>query len=53
MVQEDRHCIDGITQLKAVRAALEGAPLQPPAYHTKHCVAESSREGGGVEKIVS
>lgn len=51
MVDEDRYCIDVLTQLNATSAALESVALQLLADHTEHCVAEAIRSGGGSNKI--
>ena len=46
MVEEDRYCIDILTQLSAVTAALDGVGLLVLEDHVRHCVRE-----GGDEKI--
>ena len=51
MVEDDRYCIDVLTQVNATRAALEGVALQLLADHTEHCVMEAIRSGGGTEKV--
>ena len=51
MVDEDRYCIDVLTQVNAARAALEGVALQLLADHTEHCVAEAIRAGAADEKV--
>jgi CsoR family transcriptional regulator, copper-sensing transcriptional repressor len=51
MVEEDRYCIDVLTQVNATRAALESVALRLLADHTEHCVAEAIRSGGGTEKV--
>ena len=51
MIQEDRYCIDVLTQVNAIRAALESVALQLLADHTQTCVTEAIRAGGGVEKV--
>jgi CsoR family transcriptional regulator, copper-sensing transcriptional repressor len=51
MVDEDRYCIDVLTQVNATRAALESVALQLLADHTEHCVAEAVRSGSGSKKI--
>lgn len=44
MVEEDRHCIDVITQITAVQAALDKIALGLLDGHARHCLA-----GGGDE----
>ena len=51
MVDEDRYCIDVLTQVSAVRAALESVALLLLADHTQHCVTEAIRAGDGSEKV--
>ena len=51
MVDEDRYCIDVLTQVNAARAALESVALQLLADHTEHCVAEAIQRGGGRAKV--
>jgi CsoR family transcriptional regulator, copper-sensing transcriptional repressor len=51
MVEEDRYCIDVLTQVNATRAALESVALQLLADHTEHCVMEAIRSGGGGKKV--
>ena len=51
MVAEDRYCIDVLTQVNAVRAALESVALQLLADHTEHCVAEAIQSGDATEKV--
>jgi DNA-binding FrmR family transcriptional regulator len=51
MVEQDTYCIDVLTQVSAVRAALEGVALQLLAGHTEHCVSEAIRSGDGDEKV--
>ena len=51
MVEEDRYCIDVLTQVNATRAALESVALKLLADHTAHCVTEAIRSGGGGRKV--
>ena len=51
MVEDDRYCIDVLTQVNAVRAALESVALQLLADHTEHCVAEAIQSGDATEKV--
>jgi len=45
MVEDDRYCIDVLTQVSAVKAALESVALLLLADHTEHCVTEAIRAG--------
>jgi DNA-binding FrmR family transcriptional regulator len=51
MVEEDRYCIDVLTQVNAARSALESVALQLLADHTEHCVSEAVRAGAGRAKV--
>ena len=51
MIEEDRYCIDVLTQVNATRAALESVALQLLADHTEHCVTDAIRSGKGSAKV--
>ena len=51
MVDEDRYCIDVLTQVSAAKAALDAVALALLQDHTEHCVAEAIRAGDGTTKI--
>jgi len=51
MVEDDRYCIDVLTQVSAAKAALESVALLLLADHTEHCVSEAIRAGDGAEKV--
>ena len=44
MVEEERYCIDVLTQISAIEAALDKVALGLIDEHTRHCVVEA--EGG-------
>ena len=44
MVEEERYCIDVLTQIGAIEAALDKVALGLIDEHTRHCVVEA--EGG-------
>jgi DNA-binding FrmR family transcriptional regulator len=48
MVDEDKYCIDILTQVSAVTSALESVALGLLDEHLQHCVAEAIAEGGDV-----
>lgn len=50
MVEADRYCIDVLTQVAAVRAALETISLTLLEDHIDHCLADAIRSGSGAEK---
>jgi DNA-binding FrmR family transcriptional regulator len=45
MVDEDRYCIDIVTQISAVRAALRRAEEEILADHVSHCVEHAIASG--------
>lgn len=45
MIDEDRYCIDVVTQLAAVRAALRRVEEEILEDHAAHCVAEAIASG--------
>jgi DNA-binding FrmR family transcriptional regulator len=51
MVEEDRYCIDVLTQVSAAKAALDRVALILLADHTEHCVAEAIQAGKGGAKV--
>jgi DNA-binding FrmR family transcriptional regulator len=51
MVEEDRYCIDVLTQVSAVKSALESVALLLLNDHVDHCVADAIRAGDGADKV--
>jgi CsoR family transcriptional regulator, copper-sensing transcriptional repressor len=49
MVEEDRYCIDVITQISAVQAALDKVALGLLDGHARHCVVDGHAEGSPEE----
>jgi CsoR family transcriptional regulator, copper-sensing transcriptional repressor len=47
MIEDERYCIDILTQISATRAALDRVALEVLNDHVLHCVRE-----GGEEKVV-
>jgi CsoR family transcriptional regulator, copper-sensing transcriptional repressor len=45
MVEEDRYCIDVLTQISAVSKALDALALEVLDDHVKHCVAGAVASG--------
>ena len=45
MVEEDRYCIDVLTQLAAIRAALAQVGLQVLDAHARGCLATAVQSG--------
>lgn len=50
MIEEDRYCIDVLTQLQAVKAALARAESEVLRSHAAHCVAEAIASGDEAEQ---
>lgn len=46
MVEEDKYCIDILTQISALTSALEGVAIGLLDEHLKHCVVDAAKEGG-------
>jgi DNA-binding FrmR family transcriptional regulator len=47
MVEEERYCIDVLTQIGAIQAALDKVALGLLDEHTRHCVVEAD----GTERV--
>ncbi|RAY13265.1 transcriptional regulator [Actinomadura craniellae] len=45
MVEDDRYCIDVLTQISAIRAALDKVALGLLDGHVRHCVQEGAEAG--------
>jgi DNA-binding FrmR family transcriptional regulator len=50
MVEDDRYCIDIVTQLSAARAALRRAEEEILADHVAHCVEHAIASGNKTEQ---
>lgn len=46
MIDEDKYCIDVLTQIGAVNRAMESVALGLLDEHLRHCVAHAVAEGG-------
>ena len=51
MVEDDRYCIDVLTQVSAVKAALAAVALLLLQDHTEHCVVDAIQAGDGSAKV--
>jgi CsoR family transcriptional regulator, copper-sensing transcriptional repressor len=49
MVEDERYCIDILTQISAVGTALDSLALQLLDGHVKHCVADAMASGDQAE----
>ena len=50
MVEEERYCVDILTQIRAVRAALKRVEDAVVRTHVEHCVAQAARSGSEAER---
>ena len=50
MVEEERYCVDILTQVRAARAALKRVEEAVVREHVEHCVAQAVQSGDGVEQ---
>jgi DNA-binding FrmR family transcriptional regulator len=55
MVEEDRYCIDVLTQISAVQAALDKVALGLLDDHARHCVmpAEGAEQADKTEELMA
>jgi DNA-binding FrmR family transcriptional regulator len=51
MIDEDRYCVDVLTQLNSVGAALRAVGMELLDDHVRNCVTESIERGDGREKV--
>jgi DNA-binding FrmR family transcriptional regulator len=50
MVEDDRYCIDVLTQISAIQAALDKVALGLLDDHARHCVVGGAAEGTPEER---
>ncbi|MBX3665672.1 MAG: metal-sensitive transcriptional regulator [Burkholderiales bacterium] len=51
MVQDDRYCVDVLTQVAAIQSALDAVALRLLEDHTRGCVADAVRADRGDRAI--
>ena len=51
MVEEDRYCVDILTQIAAIRSALDAVAMQLLEDHAHGCVQSAIRAGHGREAV--
>jgi DNA-binding FrmR family transcriptional regulator len=53
MVDEEKYCIDILTQISALKSALDGVAMGLLDDHLQHCVLDAARSGGpeGEQKL--
>jgi DNA-binding FrmR family transcriptional regulator len=50
MVEQERYCVDILTQIRAARAALRRVEEAVLREHVEHCVAQAMRSGDAAEQ---
>ena len=51
MVEDDRYCVDVLTQVTAVTRALQAVAVGLLDEHLRHCVADAISGGDDTERI--
>jgi DNA-binding FrmR family transcriptional regulator len=54
MVEDDRYCIDVLTQISAVQSAIESVALRLLNDHVRHCVvgSEGDTQAGRLDELM-
>ena len=52
MIEEQRYCIDVLTQIRAVRAALDKVEQETLGDHLQHCVAHAFHAGSEKDRQI-
>ncbi len=52
MIEQDRYCVDILSQLSSIKAALTQVELMLLESHTRGCVSDAIRQDNGEEKIL-
>lgn len=53
MVEEDRYCVDVLTQIAAAQQALRAVGRELLRHHLKHCVSAAAKRGGEAMEAAS
>jgi CsoR family transcriptional regulator, copper-sensing transcriptional repressor len=53
MIENDRYCIDVVTQINAVRAALDKIALGLVDDHVRHCLEDRGRADQHADELMS
>lgn len=51
MIENERYCLDILTQISAINAAMNKVGLHLLEKHTQHCVSDAIKDGDGEEAI--
>ena len=52
MIEEDRYCIDVVTQINAIRAALDKIALGLVDDHVRHCLKDPRRADARADELM-
>jgi CsoR family transcriptional regulator, copper-sensing transcriptional repressor len=52
MVEEDRYCIDVVTQINAIRGALDKIALGLVDDHVRHCLKDTRRADAHADELM-
>ncbi|RKQ87366.1 DNA-binding FrmR family transcriptional regulator [Solirubrobacter pauli] len=53
MVEDDRYCIDVLTQISAIQAALDKVALGLLDSHTRHCLVGGASEEASADELMA
>ncbi|MFP3846067.1 metal-sensing transcriptional repressor [Priestia filamentosa] len=51
MIEDERYCVDILTQISAINSAMKNVGLQLLEKHAQSCVSNAIKEGNGNEAI--
>ncbi|MFP7479419.1 metal-sensing transcriptional repressor [Terribacillus saccharophilus] len=51
MIENDRYCVDILTQISAINAAMNKVGFHLLEQHTHHCVSDAIKDGDGAGAI--
>ncbi|GBR43986.1 hypothetical protein AA3990_0606 [Gluconobacter roseus NBRC 3990] len=51
MIENDRYCVDILTQISAIKSALDGVSIQILSSHANGCVRRAVQDDGGEDAI--
>ena len=51
MIESDRYCVDILTQLSAIKSALDAVGMHILEDHTKGCVQNAVKSGNGEQEL--
>ncbi|HVO90147.1 MAG TPA: metal-sensitive transcriptional regulator [Casimicrobiaceae bacterium] len=51
MIEDDRYCVDILTQVSAAQSALDALAFELLQHHLQHCVQHAVRSGDGAHAM--